>query len=1088
MAQVINHRYQIKATLGRGMLGEALHVIDVASDADQPRHLLLKRLTVEPERLTSHLKPPSAEALVQLLDNLSHINHPHLVPVQHYGVDVTLSAPTFYYTRALLPTLQTIIAAGRTLPLEGRLRLMAQVLSVLVYLHRRGLLHRNLKPENICVVDGQVQVLDAGLNLTTSNSDLNRWPMETLAYLAPEQIEGKPASVQTELYACGLLLYELVVGRFPYQRSTRRELITNIQMFTPPLAAEGVPDAVTALIARLIDKNPAQRLASASEALDVLEGVLGAPLELVSPFNSFPYLPTPRLFGRDVELAQMDSLLNTLQQGRGGALFFNGASGMGKTALLQEAQRRAAPRRIATLRLRPAGERGGPWSLWRGLIRSMALSDQATPNDQQALRQMLGAAGSDAQPLQAEALLATVNHLLTAMATTHPLLLLLDDLHRASADSLWLLEQILPLTQVCPLVIIGAFEAERAPTLALPATVLLRRLSVRAISGISQQLLGSAGELPIVNALLFRETEGNPFFLMEVIRALAELTGDLAEIGIKTLPDQLFPDGLTEALNRRLALLDEPTLELLCLLALDGDPLDLPLLAKLTDPTTARRLLLHAHDASVLAADAGHWGFTHPLTHAACRDLLDDTQREAVHLRLAALLEELQAAPERIAYHFQQAGHDELAYPFARQAAEAAFIAGAPEYTVALLERLLPTPEASADRARLLLMLGEAYVQLGDVDRAEPHLTEALSCSSTAEGRARCTLGLATCARLRDNSNQAELLLREVSTSAHVPSRALALLGLGNLAGESGDVAAAISYSEQALASGGLSALQQARTLQAVGLTYADLNKLPLAVERLAQAVELAATVDTREQARALTSLAGVYFVRGGYDEARACFIQRLTLAVDKRDLANSARVLGNLGRISTLTGQHAAAERLLGLGLRLAQRIEASLAEAGIALNLGLHALAVDQPTLALSAFETAARAAQASSSPALEAQAALYQLVTQAQLGQRALDEALNGLSELATASNDPITQALIDYWRWKLDPTQTDAAQRAAAVYAEAYALTQDVEMSQCYEELTGERLPAPALPPLPASVTAPAVDLDALLAALSALLPS
>jgi serine/threonine protein kinase/tetratricopeptide (TPR) repeat protein len=1086
MANVISQRYQIKASLGRGALGECLHVVDVGSSAVTPDELLLKRFAVPAERLTRHLKTPGAEALIHLLDELSQINHPHLVPVQHYGVDVTQSTPAIYYTRALLPTFQTILTAGRTFPLEGQLWLMAQVLSVLVYLHRRGLLHRSLKPENVCVLDGQAQVLDAGLSLSSTGGDLNRWPLESLAYLAPEQIEGKPASAQTDLYACGLLLYELVTGRFPYQRSTRRELITNIQMFTPPLTADGVPTAVMELIAQLIDKNPAQRFASAQAALAALEAIIGAPLELVSPFNSFPYLPTPRLFGRDVELAQIDSLLNALQQGSGGALFFNGPSGMGKTALLHEAQRRAATRTISTLRLRPEVDHGGPWSLWRALIRCMALAEQATPSDQQVLRQMLGAAEADAQPLAADALLATFNHLLPTLATTQPLLLLLDDLHHASADSLWLLEQILPLTQVCPLVIIGAFDAERAPSLALPATVLLRRLSVRSISGISQQLLGSAGELPIVNALLFRETEGNPFFLMEVIRALAELTGDLAEIGIKTLPDQLFPEGLTEALNRRLALLDEPLLELLCLMALDSDLFDLSLLAKLTDPTTARRLLLHAHDASVLAVDAGRWRFAHPLLHAACRALLDETQREAVHLRLAALLEELQAAPERIAYHFQQAGHDELAYPFTLRAAEAAFIGGAPEYTVAALERLLPATEASAERARLLLMLGEAYLQLGDEARAEPRLTEALSRTSVAAERARCLLGLATCARLRDDSSEAQRLLREAAASPHAPSQALALLGLGNLTGEAGDVAAAVAYSEQALASGGLNTLQRVRTLQALGLTYADLGELPRAVERLAQAVELASTVDTREYARALTSLAGVYFVRGGYDEARACFIQRLALAVEQQDRANSARVLGNLGRISTLTGQHAQAERLLVQGLRLA--IDSPLAEAGIAFNLGLHYTATGQHALALTAFETAARAAQASGSPTLEAQAALYRIVAQVQLGQRTRDEAIRALTELAVASDDPITQALIDYWRWKLDPAQAEAAQRAAAIYAEAYALTQDIEMNQRHEELTGQRLPMPALPPLPAAVNARAVDLEALLAALNGLLPS
>lgn len=1013
------------------------------------------------------------------------MNHPHLVSVQGYGVDPTRDN-VYYYTREMLPTFTPITTAARALPLEGRLRLMAQVLSVLVYLHRRGVLHRNLKPANVCVVDGQVRVLDTGLSRTISVRDRNHWPIEALSYCAPELLDSGRASPQTDLYACGVLLYEMVTGHFPYQRSTHYELITNIQMFTPPLSAADAPPAVAELIMRLIDKDPARRFSSASEALAALETIIGGSLGLVSPFSSFPYLRTPRLSGRDAELAQLDTLLSGLREGRGGILFFEAAAGMGKTALLDEAQRRAVTRQINPLRLVPEGERGGPWSLWRPLIRCMALSDQASPHDQQTLRQMLDAGQPDALPLQAEALLAVFNHLLSALAAECPLLLLLDDLHDASPDSLWLLEQILPLTQACPLAIVGAFDSERAPTLNLPAATSLRRLSVRYISGISQDLLGSAGELPIVNALLFRETEGNPFFLMEVIRALAEQTGDLEQIGIKTLPDQLFAEGLTEALNRRLSLLDEPALELLSVMALDGERLDLRLLAKLADPTTANRLLLDAHEASVIGAVGGQWAFAHPLIHAACRTHLTDSQREGAHLRLAALLDDLHAAPERIAYHFQQAGHDELAYPFALRAAEAASVGGAPEYTIAVLERLLAAERKLRDPERVLLLLGEAYIQLGDADRAELHLRGALSQSKEVQTRARCMLGLATCARLRDDLAQAQQLLREAASLSHKPSQALALVGLSNLTSEAGDIAKAITYSEQALASGGLSDFQQVRTLQAIGLTYADLNNLPLAVERLGQAVEQAAHIDAREQARALTSLAGIYFVRGGYDEARACYAQRLALAVDKQDLANSGRVLGNLGRIHTLIGQHAEAERLLMLGLRLAQQIGAPLTEAGIALNLGLHYLAVNQWARASTAFEDARRAAQASAAPTLEAQAALYQIVAQAQLNQRPLAETMAALSRLEAAAQDPETQALLDYWRWKLDPTQTEAAQRAAAFYADAYALVQDVEMKQRYEALTQERLPAPLLPPLPAAATPRSVDLEALLTAINTLL--
>jgi len=108
----------------------------------------------------------------------------------------------------LLTAPQTLVGVGQDLPIAGQIDLLVQTLQALTYLHRRDILHRDLKPENVLVSDGRVRVLDFGLSITHDQARAVA-SSGTLLYLAPEVLEGEPPSVAADLYAFGVLAYQL---------------------------------------------------------------------------------------------------------------------------------------------------------------------------------------------------------------------------------------------------------------------------------------------------------------------------------------------------------------------------------------------------------------------------------------------------------------------------------------------------------------------------------------------------------------------------------------------------------------------------------------------------------------------------------------------------------------------------------------------------------------------------------------------------------------------------------------------------------------------------------------------------------------
>ncbi|MEN9938700.1 MAG: hypothetical protein RLZZ387_5279, partial [Chloroflexota bacterium] len=202
----------------------------------------------------------------------AQLHHRNILPIYDYGEE---GGVRFFVTQYIEngQSLADVATGGPVQPLDA-LRLVADLLDALDYAHRKGVIHRDVKPSNVLMplpdwpllADfGIAKLLDETSHLTPPGQMVG-----TAAYLAPERALGRPADARTDLYAVGVVLHELVTGRVPFEASSPASVMMQ-HVHTPPPPARAinpsVPPAVEALALRALEKEPAQRYQSAAEML-----------------------------------------------------------------------------------------------------------------------------------------------------------------------------------------------------------------------------------------------------------------------------------------------------------------------------------------------------------------------------------------------------------------------------------------------------------------------------------------------------------------------------------------------------------------------------------------------------------------------------------------------------------------------------------------------------------------------------------------------------------------------------------------------------------------------------------------------------
>jgi eukaryotic-like serine/threonine-protein kinase len=272
-------QYQIERSLGRGGMGEVYSAI---------HPLIGKRVALKVIRSDKARRAANVERFVQEARAANLIGHPNIVDVFGFG---TLADGRPYLAMELLEgeTLRECMQRS-PMPLPDVLHVVDGILCALHAAHKQGIVHRDLKPENVFLVarkdsPAQVKLLDFGLAKLTDERDLRADRTETGAvmgtprYLAPEQAAGKPVEARTDLYALGVMLFEMLTGQPPFIGSHAMEVVAQHLTTPAPRASSIAPeipkqldDLVAALMAKTAEERP-----NLSEVREVRKALLQLP-------------------------------------------------------------------------------------------------------------------------------------------------------------------------------------------------------------------------------------------------------------------------------------------------------------------------------------------------------------------------------------------------------------------------------------------------------------------------------------------------------------------------------------------------------------------------------------------------------------------------------------------------------------------------------------------------------------------------------------------------------------------------------------------------------------------------------------------
>ncbi len=930
-------------------------------------------------------------------------------------------------------TLRSLLAEMGNLPEALCRHIGREVAAALSAIHAAGAVHRDLKPENVLITkDHVVKVMDLGVaRLSDEAVRLSQTGafVGSLLYGAPEQFAGKgEIDGRIDLHALGLVLYELATGVHPFAHEDFRVVIRRIADERPRRCGEVEPQLAPffeELVHTLLAKKPGDRFASADEVLRVLdegedsawwrERAKAIRATTKRPLRRIRIPRETALYGRDAEIAKLRALYDTAKSGEGQVLLVEGEAGIGKSRLVDEfvGQLAQAGEDVNYLfGSYPPGGAATASGAFTTAYRAQFGDDDAalaaalpeTPLLVPAFAALLrgDAAPEGSEPLTKDSLQTVFVRATQSLARERTTIVLVDDLHFAPEEGRALFASLALAVPGHRILLVGTTRpgldekwASHLGRQGGSTHLLLPRLGAKDLVLLLRDSLKSEHLAEELAAKIALKSDGNPFFVFEILRGLREgqfLTKrpDGTWISTRVIRDIEVPSSVTDLVQARVSDLgpdDRNALEVASCLGFEWDPTLVAAVLGLPRVALLQRLGRIEKTHRVVRSAGRRFVFDHHQIQEALYAGLSELLREEYHAAIADAIADRHGTADKdpkdldgplcvdLAEHFLKGAQGVRALRYLDPALTHLEKGYLNDAAIRLAERALAAPGllAGSERGKTLRRLAARLRLLGRRDPQRAAIEEAVALAreiGDRQGEANATGNLGNLFHCLGRYAEArEHYERHLALAREIGDREGEATGAGNL-----------------------------------GLVFLSLGHYAEAREHFERGLALAREIGDRGgEANATGNLGLVFLSLGHYAEAREHHERHLALAREIGDREGEAVATGNLGNLFQSLGRYDVAREHHERFLALAREIGYRRAE-GYALHFLAEAAAeegdadAEGQRLAEALHLRRAIGARDGEAETLHARGALSARLGRTEEARTALDEALTIARELS------------------------------------------------------------------------------------------
>jgi len=996
--------YRIESELGSGGMGR-VYLAESLERCAIPAGTLVALKIVHPNLLS---EPGCFKRFLREAEIGKAVTHPNVV--RCYDCDQLVVDGT---THAFLvmeyvqgQTLRGLLDELEAVPEELCRHIGREVSKGLTAIHEAGVVHRDLKPENVLITPKhEVKVMDLGVARLADEAirlSLSGAFVGSVLYASPEHFKGGGEDLdgRADLFSLGVILYELACGAHPHPGDDFAGVLAKVFREQPRRLGERNPQLSAffeEVVHTLLEKDREERFATGSKLLEVLElgekstwwGLRARTLRAKTkrPLRRIRIPRETTVYGREEELGRLKVLLEKAKSGDGRVVLIEGEAGIGKTRLVDELigrlQQDGEDLNFLFGSYPPGGAAtaSGAWStayreqfgaegLEETLKGYLTVTPILIPAFAALLRGEPPPEGNE--PLTKDSIQTAVVHATRALAAERTTVVLIEDLHfapeegRATFASLALAvpdHRILLVGTARP----GLPEEWRAnlERQDQASRMELSRLGPKDLAALLEDSFQSRHLADELGMQIARKSDGNPFFVFEIIRGLREgqfitRRPDGIWVSTQVIQDIEIPSSVQDLIHARIADLDEEEQELLDVAACCGYEFDPNLVAAASGVARipALRRFAHLEKSHKLVRSVGdRFAFDHHQVQETLYAALPSALVKEYHAAVGEALEARSPEPEGatavdLCEHFLKGNSGEDALRHLDAALDHLESGYLNEHAVAVANRALDLEGllTGSDRAEVLLKEATPLSRLGRRECEEAALEEAVALAEEAgepglRARARQAMGTCHLNQSRYDLSRREFLISRAlaSETGDRQGEARSTGNLGLVFYSLGRYEEAREHFEQALATAREigDRWNEARTMGNLGLALMFLGHHEEARRQFESNLVIAHEIGNRAGEELATGNLGmVYASVGRYEEAREYFERCLEIAREIGDRGGEGRATGNLGVLFEYLGRYEQAQEHNEHGLLINREIGNRLAEGISLVNLGpLHA-----------------------------------------------------------------------------------------------------------------------------------------------------